>query len=267
MTTQSKRSAGVPADTSIATLAVSSVQDSMTPQNGDLFVPDDLEDVSRAGKLAESDLRALRAVASWIEAFVAKPHKDLGRAGPVCPFVPRAWDQNTLWLAAERVAGRTLLDIVHLISVYQNRLLDAFPVDGDEAIYKSIVVVFSDLSTDRAKGLFDSLLQQIGVASYKEAGLVLGAFYETNDGSAVYNVSFRPFAGPVPFLLIRYAVVSDWKFFLDNDERLALWARRHGESAVLALAQELRRLPWREQHNQLAYTQPGSCGDRSPAIR
>jgi hypothetical protein len=41
------------------------------------------------------------------------------------------------------------------------------------------------------------------------------------------------------------AVISDWKFLLDNEDWLKLWARRHGESGVQALAEELRRLPWR----------------------
>jgi hypothetical protein len=51
----------------------------------------------------------------------------------------------------------------------------------------------------------------------------------------------RPFTPPVPFLLVRHAVISDWKFFLDNEEWLNYWARRYGESAVRALAEELRR--------------------------
>ena len=42
-----------------------------------LFLLQDLEDVSRTGELAESDLAALRAVAGWIKTFVVKPHKDL----------------------------------------------------------------------------------------------------------------------------------------------------------------------------------------------
>jgi len=50
----------------------------------------------------------------------------------------------------------------------------------------------------------------------------------------------------VPFLFVRNTVVSDWKFFLDNEDLLNLWARHFGESAVHALAEELRRLPWRE---------------------
>jgi len=41
-------------------------------------------------------------------------------------------------------------------------------------------------------------------------------------------------------------VIGDWKFFLDNDEWLGLWARRYRESAVPALAEELRRTNWRQ---------------------
>jgi hypothetical protein len=40
-----------------------------------------------------------------------------------------------------------------------------------------------------------------------------------------------------------------WKFFLDDEEWLNLWARRYGESAVQALAEELRRLPWRARRD------------------
>jgi hypothetical protein len=123
--------------------------------------------------------------------------------------------------------------------------LDAQPFDGDDVNYKSIVVVFTDLSADRAKDLFDDVLKHLGVASYVEEGLVLGGFYESNKDSAIYNPSFRPFTPPVPFLLVRRAVISDWKFFLDNEDWLNLWARRYGESAVQALAEELRRTNWR----------------------
>jgi len=44
---------------------------------------------------------------------------------------------------------------------------------------------------------------------------------------------------------MRLAVVSDWKFFLDDEDWLHRWAHRFGESGAEALAQELRGLPWR----------------------
>jgi hypothetical protein len=214
-------------------------------QTTHLFLLEDLADVSRTRELAESDLDALRAVAGWIKTFVARLHKDLGRAGPVCPFVPGAWERQTLWLAPEEIADRSVQAVVQRINEYKKLFLHTQPIDGDDANDKAIVVVFTDVSADRAKDFFDDVLQHLGVPSYVEDGLVLGGFYASNEGSAIYNPSLRPFTAPVPFLLVRHAVISDWKFFLDKEDWLNLWARRYGESAVQALAEELRRLPWR----------------------
>jgi hypothetical protein len=217
----------------------------MPTQTTDLFLLEDLEDVGRTSELAESDLDALHAVAGWIKAFVVRPHEDLGRAGPVCPFVPRALERRTLWLAPQQIADRSVPDVVELINGYKSLLLDTQPIDGDDAIYQVIVVVFTDLSADRAQGVFDDVQQHLAVPSYVEDGIVFGPFYKGNEGTAIYNTNFRPFQSPVPFLFVRHGVISDWKFFLDNEDWLNLWARRFGESAVHALAEELRRLPWR----------------------
>jgi hypothetical protein len=105
------------------------------------------------------------------------------------------------------------------------------------------------LPASQAKDFFSGVLQQIGIPSYVDDGLVMGPFYEGNDATAIYNPTFRPFTSPVPFLLMRLAVISDWKFFLNNGDRLRLWAHRYGESAVEALANELRSLPWRARRD------------------
>src|SRR5215207_7310641 len=119
-----------------------------------LFLLDDLEDIGRTSELAVSDLKALRAVAEWIKTFVVKPHKDLGRAGTVCPFVPVSLERKTLWLAPEQVADRDVPEVVELMSGYQRLLLDTRPTEGDDVIYNVIVVVFTDLSANRAQGVF-----------------------------------------------------------------------------------------------------------------
>jgi uncharacterized protein DUF6875 len=221
----------------------------MPPQTTDLFLLEDLEDVGRTSGLAESELSALQAVSDWIKSYVVRPHQDLGRAGPVCPFVPGSLERETLWLAPEQIAERSVPEVVDLMNGYVRRFRDAQPIDGDDAKYKVIVVVFDDLSADRAQGVFADVLEQLAVPSYAEDGILFGPFYEGNEGTAIYNSSFRPFQSPVPFLFVRNTVVSDWKFFLDNEESLNLWARRFGESAVHALADELRRLPWRAGRN------------------
>jgi hypothetical protein len=214
-----------------------------------LFLLDDLEDIGRTSELAVSDLKALRAVADWIKTFVVKPHKDLGRAGTVCPFVPVSLERKTLWLAPEQVADRDVPEVVELMSGYKRLLLDTRPTEGDDVIYNVIIVVFTDLSADRAQGVFDEVLQHLALPSYMEDGILFGPYYEGNMGTAIYNSSFRPFQSPVPFLFVRHGVISDWKFFLDDEEWLNLWAHRYGESGTRALAEELRRLPWRARRD------------------
>ena len=214
-----------------------------------LFLLDELEEVGRTSKLADGDLDALRVVSNWITTFVAKHHKDLGRAGPVCPFVPGALERNTLWLAPVQIADQGVADVVDLVSSYQRLFLGAQPADGDDVIYKSIVLVFTDLPADRAGEFFDDVLKDLAVPSYVQDEFVMGGFYEGNEGTAIYNSSFRPFTSPVPFLLIRQAVISDWKFFLDDEAWLKRWVQGYGGPGAQALAGELRRLPWRTQRD------------------
>ena len=222
---------------------------STPPQTANLYLLEDLDDASKTRQLANSDLAGLRTVADWIKSFVARPHKDLGREGAVCPFVPGSLERKTLWLAPEHIAGRSGADVVQLIDGYKTQFLHAQPIDGDGAKDKVIVVVFTDLPADRAQGVFGDVLQQLAVPSYVEDGILFGPFYDGNTGTAIYNSSFRPFQSPVPFLFVRHGVISDWKFFLDNDDWLDRWAHRYGESAVRALAEELRRLPWRARRD------------------
>jgi Domain of unknown function (DUF6875) len=219
----------------------------VTAEATNLFLLEGLEDVSRTSELGQGDLDALQAVADWIKTFVVRPHEDLGRAGPVCPFVPESLRRGTLWLAPEQIAGRSVPDLVQLVSDYQRLFLDAQPTDGDDAIYKSFLVVFTDLPADGANGFLDDVLEHLAVPSYAEDGFVMGPFYEGNEGTAIYNATFRPFTSPVPFLLVRQTVVTDWKFFLDNEDFFNLWAHRYGESGAKALAEELRRMPWRRE--------------------
>jgi hypothetical protein len=211
----------------------------------DLLLLEDLEDLGKTSGLAERDLEALRAVADWIKTFVVEPHEDLSRAGTVCPFVPGSLERKTLWLAPEQIAHRDVPEVVELMIGYKRLLLDTRPSEGDDVIYNVIVVVFTDLSADRAQGVFDEVQEQLAVPSYVEDGILFGPYYEGNQGTALYNSSFRPFQSPVPFLFVRHGVTSDWKFFLDDEEWLNLWAHRYGESGAQALAEELRRLPWR----------------------
>ena len=227
----------------------------MPTQTADLLLLEELEDVGKTSELSEGDLDALRAVADWIETYVLKPHEDLvGHAGPVCPFLPVSVERQALWLASEHVADGGV-PVVERMNRYKRWLLEAEPTEADDVNYNVIVVVFTDLPAGRAPGVFDDVIQQLAVPSYVEDGVLFGPYYKGNEATAIYNAGFRPFESPVPFLFVRHGVISDWKFFLDDEDWLSLWARRFGESAVHVLAEELRGLPWR-----VGYSGQGRAG-------
>ena len=114
------------------------------PQTANLYLLEDLDDASKTKQLAKSDLAALRTVSDWIKSFVARPHKDIGRDGPVCPFVPGALERKILWLASEHIADRSVPEVVQLMSTYKRQFLQTQPLNGDDANAKVIVVVFTD---------------------------------------------------------------------------------------------------------------------------
>jgi hypothetical protein len=119
----------------------------------------------------------------------------------VCPFVPGSLERKTLWLAPEQIADRDVPKVVELMSGYKRLLLDTRPTEGDDVIYNVIVVVFTDLSADRAQGVFGDVLQQLAVPSYVEDGILFGPYYEGNKGTAIFQ-------SPVPFLFVRHGVTG-----------------------------------------------------------
>jgi hypothetical protein len=216
----------------------------MSTPTTDLLLLDDLEQDGRAGALADRDREALQATADWIRSFVLEPHPEIGRPGPVCPYLPTSVERQELWLAAEHVGDGDVSDVVEIVNGYKRRLLDAGTEPDDDANLRVITVVFTDLPAERASDVFDGVMQQISVPSYVEDGIIFGPYYDGNQATAVYNNGFRPFESPVPFLFVRHTVVGDWKFFLDQPEWFGHWAHRFGEKGTHALAEELRRLPW-----------------------
>ena len=214
-----------------------------------LLLLQELDDHGRTSHLADDELNALRAVGGWIRTFVISPHEDLGRAGPVCPFVPEALERRTLWLCAEHLGERGVPDLVELMNRYRQVLLRSEPSEGENRGCKALVIVLAGLSAARAKDyLDDPQVQELKRQCYVEDGVVIGDFHARNEGAAIRNPDFHPFRSPVPFLLMRHGVLSDWMFFLDNDSEdwLAAWERRFRDSAFRTLAEQLRRTNWRQ---------------------
>lgn len=164
---------------------------------------------------------------AWIRGFLAQPHPDLGRSGPVCPFTPMALSLDTIWMAEVEDATLDLKRVGELLSEYRRRFFAAEPRDAG-SINKAVLVVFPNLGAN-APAIIDEV-QYALKPEFVESGLMLGEFHATNRSPGLRNPAFFPLRSPVPMLAIRHIVETDLPFLRrpsDPPERRAAYARAY----------------------------------------
>lgn len=152
----------------------------------------------------------LPVTVAWVRDFLARPHPELGRSGPVCPFTPLALDLDTIWLSEVADAELDMGRIGELIAHYRDLFLELEPRSGGAAINKAILLVFPNLGSDGA-ALIDAI-QAAQKGGFVEQGLMLGEFHAHNLSPGLRNPRFFPLRSPVPMLAIRHMVESDLPF-------------------------------------------------------
>lgn len=169
-----------------------------------LFAPADLNQL-------QPDLAYLSEMTEWVKNFLGKPHPDLGRSGPVCPFVPRALQRDTIRLAVIRTQTMGQAQIEEIVRCYRDQFLELEPKSGELAFYKAIMLVFPDVSPEQAPDLIDAVQQKLK-PFFVEQGLMIGEFHQHNETPGLHNPDFRPLRSPIPMLAIRFMAESDLPF-------------------------------------------------------
>jgi hypothetical protein len=160
-----------------------------------------------------SDASPARCVLGWIRTFLARPHPDLGRRGPVCPFVPVALGSDTIWMANVAEETLTFERISAIITEYRDVFLETEPTTGVAAINKAFLVTFPSLADDSAVGA--AVIDQVQASLkryFVDMGLMLGEFHAANESPGLHNPDFRPLRSPIPMLAIRHMMESDLPF-------------------------------------------------------
>jgi prolyl-tRNA editing enzyme YbaK/EbsC (Cys-tRNA(Pro) deacylase) len=162
---------------------------------------------------------ALGAIYHWTKNYLCEVHQELGRNGPVCPFVSGSLQRQLLFAAVYEGEDFTIKKIKTTLLHELERFIALDPVSGNEAQFKSLVVLFPDLPADRVAELIDSAQAQLQ-NDFVPNGLMVGEFHPTPpDKSGLWNQQFRPLYSPVPMLAIRHMVPTDL-LFLKNSPRL-----------------------------------------------
>jgi GGDEF domain-containing protein len=155
-----------------------------------------------------NETAALQVVARWILSFVCHPTPELGRAGVVCPFVPRSLQKRLLWLSVQRTQGVPYEQLLDEILTAGEVLRSAQPMHGTEAVLKAIVLVFPDVAFEEAPELLAGI-HSIVKPRYVEMGSMIGEFWPTHTGPGRHNAAFHSLRSPFPLFVIRDMILDD----------------------------------------------------------
>ena len=169
---------------------------------------------------------ALYSVVGWAHQYLVKPHPELGRKGAVCPFAQGSLDKELLYLAVHPGRPGSVTEVTEALTRYRAWYLDLRATAGRAAQFLTILVLFPDMSGDDASRLVDEAQLRLK-ADYVAHGLMIGEFHDGPPPKpGLWNPDFRPLRSPVPMLVIRSLVPTDFPFLRDDRDFVAAYLDR-----------------------------------------
>lgn len=151
----------------------------------------------------------------WAETFLTRPHQDLGRSGPTCPFVRKSLDSASLWLTTIKIDELDKTSLIENLIGYKNWFPEIEPKDEDYRIFKTIIILFPNLNEEQYSML--DIVQNSLKNEFLKNGMMLGQFHANCEEEGIRNPSFRPLKSPMPLLAIRYITPGDVVFMKKAD--------------------------------------------------
>ncbi|MEA5502710.1 hypothetical protein VB735_06230 [Halotia wernerae UHCC 0503] len=165
----------------------------------------------------QQDLPYLLEIMDWVKSFLARHHRNLGRPGPVCPFVPHALKSNSMQMAVIRGSNLDFQQLEEIVRSYRDIFLKADTKDKELDIHRAFLLIFPDVHINENFQVIDNIQQKLKPL-FVESGLMLGEFHRNNQSSGLHNPNFRPLHSPIPLLVIRYMVEFDLPFLHSPDD-------------------------------------------------
>lgn len=151
-------------------------------------------------------------VIDWFADTLMRHDPAQGRPGPVCPFVKPAAAQHSLWIAE----SDDTVEITRAID-------DAFDLYRTLDHSGAVLTVFP--------GLDDTARIDAAHAARKSdivgAGAMLGQFYPGCPVAGLWSRDYRPLHAPLPMLVIRPMMNTDFPFLVGRPEWLSAYFDRH----------------------------------------
>lgn len=172
-----------------------------------LFEPSDL------------DQPVVRDLAGWVADYLLRPHRDLGRKGPVCPYAQGSLHRGRLLVNVVEGTPTTAAELAFAIRPYRDWFLQLAPPGSADAAYTTILNAFPQLTDYAIVDEAQRALQRLFVRD----GLMVGEFHDgPPDKPGLWNPDWRPLRSPVPLLAIRHMVATDLPFLVQSPDLVSV---------------------------------------------
>lgn len=148
---------------------------------------------------------------AWINDFPVNPHPDLGRTGPVCPYMGRALRREYVELDGFDARSGDDACVARLREL-RERLRQRSAELGDESIYLVYFLVPYGLSEEELTAMMQRVHARVR-PEFVRSGMLAGDFWPGHEAPGLHSPTFRPFASPFPLFPIRNMVPADLPFF------------------------------------------------------
>lgn len=182
----------------------------------------------------------------WIDDYLIRPNQNLGRTGAVCPFVKQAVKGHTIWTAFIPGDPEPTVDAMQdMVDDAMDIYTDLIDTETDTPLH-TVVTIFPDLTDCRP---IDAV-QSARKSQFVERGLMLGQFYPGCRQTGLWNKDFYPLDSPMPMLVVRKMMKSDFPFLVSNREWLFAYLSQYAPDLPVRLRRSIaERL---QVHGQLS---------------
>jgi hypothetical protein len=165
-------------------------------------------------------------IREWATTYLAAPHPELGREGPVCPFTATSINKEIFWVGCMDRPDLTADDIERTVAGMMAGFRRLPPTDGPNALLKTILILFPTVTDYSMIDEAQRRLKEESVAT----GLMIGQFYPGCEAPGIRNPEFRPLQSPISLLAIRHMVSSDFPFLTTKVEWVEEYLRKFAPS-------------------------------------
>ncbi|MFI0999386.1 DUF6875 domain-containing protein [Streptomyces galbus] len=170
---------------------------------------------------------ALEAVEEWLTEYISASHPEIGRTGPICPFVAPSRKNRTMEIRMRLVGHAPTLELLEEIAHSSLREYELTTWQGRNPMLRAMVVALPDLRSEDT-GLLDQVHARVKDA-FVARGLMVGQFHENCEVTAARNPRFAVSKAPLPLFAIRAIALHDVFFLSERPHWFQHYRERFGK--------------------------------------